>query len=494
MTPTWRGWLIVGATALPAIAGAILLLARALDTSGASGVSAADDPLPPAIYARQLCSFANDDAQSALIQGADGGLSVVVGDKTWWLFGDTLFLAQSGKQIEQNSIAWSDSLRPDGCPLLHYYAPSGIALPFLPKDGSLTVWPVGAWAVSDHSFDFYTAYVYGSGPYAYSIGEVGLAQLDTTTMQVTVLARKLWDADSGFRDQVINTQPIDLDEAGRLRVVLHTKDSLKLLARVRPDALANAAAYEYWDGSGWTPSTGAAVSLWQPPSASAKTDIQRLATFENGASVAWDAALGKYVAVLNVGPNAIGARTAARLEGPWSEPVRWLDCLTFAESYVPTCYSPFQHPQLSADGHNVLITLTRFKIYDTAMFDVRLGTAIHEYRRGEDAAYARSSPGGGWSDDGIAFYASDAPQPGFVPVYGWRRGDERRFAASDPGGGFDRGDVAFYTPPAPSVDGSLTVYRPVYEWTKGTSHLLSRKSQGLEPDGYTRGGAAFYAP
>src|SRR6185295_135354 len=129
-------------------------------TRGESAVAA--DPVPRAIFTRQLCSFSNDDAKASLIQGSDGGMSVVVGDRTWWLFGDTLFLAESGKQIEQNVIAWSDDAHDDGCPHLHYYTgPNGVAVPFLPKDGSLTAWPSGVRAVDDHTLEFYTAYVYG---------------------------------------------------------------------------------------------------------------------------------------------------------------------------------------------------------------------------------------------------------------------------------------------------------------------------------------------
>lgn len=492
-----RAWLAVVFAAIPAIAGAVLLIARAVEPSASTGgQTITGDAVPRPIFTRQLCSFSNEDAKASLIQGSDGGMSVVVGDKTWWLFGDTLFLAQSGKQIEQNSIAWSDSLRPDGCPRLHYYAPDGVAIPFLPKDGSLTVWPAGAWADSDHSFEFYTAYVYGSGPYAYTIGEVGLARLDTDTMQVTVLSRKLWDSDSGFPDQPIGTQPVDLDDEGRLRIVLHTRNSQKLLARVAPGRMADASAYEYWDGSGWTSTTSAAVSLWLSPGAGATTDVEKLAGFENGASIAWNAALDTYVAIVNAGPNGIGARTADRLEGPWSDAYPLLDCLAFAEPYVPTCYSPYQHPTLaSKDGRAVLVTLTRFRIYDVAAFEIRLGAAVHEYRRDNDAIYSTSDPGPGWSDQGTAFYANDAPLPGFAAVYEWTdAAGERRYSATSPGDGFARGAIAFYAPRAASAPGSLTPYRAVYDWTDGKTHLLSPKPQGLEQYGYKRGDAAFYAP
>ena len=104
------------------------------------------------------------------------------------------------------------------------------------------------------------------------------------------------------------------------------------------------------------------------------------------------------------------------------------------------------------------------------------------------------APGGGWSDQGIAFYASQGPLPGFVPVFRWQRGDESQFAATAPADGFERGDVVFYAAPAASVAGSSVTYRPVFDWRKGASHVLSPKSSEMEQYGYTRGAPAFYAP
>ena len=490
----WARTLLVTLAAVPAIAGAALLAIHVLRPGAATRGAPLDAGPPPAVvYARPLCSFSNEDAKAALVQGADGGESIVIGDKTWWLFGDTLFQAESGKQIEQNSIAWSDSLRPDGCPLLHYYARAGVAIPFLPKDGSLTVWPTGAWPVDDHSFDFYTAYVYGSGPYGYSIDEVGLAHLDTATMQVTVLKRTLWDRDSGFPDNVIGTQPIDLDAEGRLRIVLQTSASTKLLARVRPAALADTSAYEYWDGQAWSPSPANAAPLW--PQAHSDDPVQKLASFENGASIAWNEALHKYVALTNIGYSAIGARTADRLEGPWSDAQPWLDCLAFAEPRVPTCYSPLQHPSLATNGgRTILATLTRMATYDVAAFELTLATPIHEYHDGDSVIYGDGSQRAG-SDKGVAFDASSDPLPGFVPVYRWRRGAETQYAVAAPADGFAReSDAAFYAAPSAAVFGSETKYRRVYDWSNGKSHLLSPLTRGLDQYGYTQGAIAFYVP
>ncbi len=489
-------WAVLGLAAAAALSGGILLLAREIRSSSSTtlGESLPVGAAPAVIYARELCSLSNEDAQAAYVQGADGGLSVVVGDKTWWLFGDTLFDGASGKQIEQNSIAWSQELRPDGCPRLHYYAPDGVAIPFIRKDGSLTVWPSGAWAIDDHTLDFYTAYVYGSGPYSYEVGEIGLARLDTETMAVTMLSRRLFDADSGFASRVINVQPVEMADDGHLRIILQTVTGAKFLARAPVEQLVDLAAYEYWTGVRWSSSRAEAAPLWEQVAGS--TNLEQLATFENGASFAWNEALHKYVAIMNTGYAEVGARVADRLEGPWSEPQPWLDCLTFAEARVPTCYSPLQHPQLSPDGGRTLITtLTRMDLYQAIVHELTLGTAIHEYRREDAFRYAAESPGEGWTDEGVAFYASSSQLPGFAPVYRWFGDEGSVYALSSPGAGWTQDETAvFFAPGAATVEGSLTRYRPVYDWHKDEAHVVSQLTSGLEQYGYARGDVIFYAP
>ena len=324
-----------------------------------------------AVSGELVCSFQNGNAETAMIRGADGGESVVVGHRTYWLFGDTLLLPQSGREIQPNAIGWSALDQPGSCPHVSYFSQDGAAAPFIEKDGALTVWAAGAIPVDDYAFDVYTAYVYGSGPYAYWIGEVGVAQVDAKTMGTRILARRLWDASSGLEDQIIGAGAVDIDATGYLRVVLQTRQGDHLLARVPRAAMAESTAYEYWTGHDWSGERGAAAPMWRHP----KPDdlVSRLASFDDGTSVAYNTYLNKYVAVLNVGFDQIGARTADRLEGPWSSPTVLLDCSAYSLPAVPMCYSPFQHPQLASDGgRTITITFTRMGTYDTVMYQATL--------------------------------------------------------------------------------------------------------------------------
>jgi hypothetical protein len=443
------------------------------------------------VAARLVCSFANDDAAAAFVDGADGGQTVVIGDRTYWLFGDTLFAGESGKQIEANTIAWSDARDGGGCPDLAYHARDGVAVPFIEKDGSLTVWPSGVIANADGTFDAFTVYIYGSGPWAYWTGEVGVVRVDPATMRVDVLARRLFHGDSGFRSQIIAAQPVDEDAGGRLRVVLQAQDGEKLLARVPRGDIQHAEAYEYWDGASWSADPAAAAPMW--PVSNPSDPIGALAAFEGSAHVSWSDAFDAYVALTNAGHAAIGARFADRLEGPWSQAVPWLDCAAIAQPRVPVCYAPTLHPQFSHDG-SLFVTFTRFGEYDVVAYELTPGAPVHEYRDGDAIEYGFAPPDDGWQDLGVAFYASRSPAQGLTSIYRWNRDREVAFAAASPGDGFMRGDTAFYAPTAPAPFDAPVHLRPVYAWSDGSAHALSTMASGLERYGFESGDIAFYAP
>ena len=169
----------------------------------------------------------------------------------------------------------------------------------------------------------------------------------------------------------MSATPVDVSD-GYLRVVIETKLGDHLLARVRPDAMADASAYEYWDGQAWQREASRARPMW--PHEHATDALRKLATFDSGESIAYNAYLRKYTAVVNVGVNAIGARVADRIEGPWSAPVTWIDCTKISQPALPSCYSPSQHAELTTDGgRGIFLTFTRMGTYDVMAYRVELG-------------------------------------------------------------------------------------------------------------------------
>jgi hypothetical protein len=316
-------------------------------------------------------------------------------------------------------------------------------------------------------------------------------------MRVTTTARSLFDADSGFRSQIIAVQPVDEDGDGRLRVVLQAEDGQKLLARVPHTGIHQFDAYEYWEGARWTDDPGAAAALWD--STHSDDPVAALAAFEGSTQVTWSDTFDAYVAVMNAGHAAIGVRFAGRLEGPWSDIVEWLDCSAIAEPRVPVCYAATLHPQFSDDG-SIFVTLTRFGEYDVVAYELTPGAPVHEYRAGDTIAYGFEPPEGDWEDLGVAFSASPTPAEGLAPIYRWHRDGELAFSATSPGDGFTRDEAIFYAPLAPPLAASNAAspvrLRPVYAWTEagpqGRAHLLSTVDANLEWYGFEREEIAFY--
>jgi hypothetical protein len=342
----------------------------------------------------------------------------------------------------------------------------------------------------------YIAYVYGSGPYNYTIDEIGVGRFDTDTQQTTILNRRLWDNTSTLPSHIIGAAPVEVADDAQLRVVLQGLDGPKYLTRVSLDEIADPAAYEFWSGDDWADAPTAAAPLWNADEP--ETNLERLTAFEGGASIAWNDAVGAYVAMMNTGFDSAGVRTAPALEGPWSEPQPWFSCLDFARPRVPACYSPLQHAQLAQhDGSVLFATVSALEPYETHVVAATIGDAIHEFRRGDDVIYATSISSDEWEDQGVAFYASWEEREGFIAVREWTSGEERRFATASPGEGWTEGGAAFYAAPAETIPGSLLRYRPVYDWASVTSdntHVLSLLPAGLEQYGYTRGEIMFYAP
>ena len=254
-------------------------------------------------------------------------------------------------------------------------------------------------------------------------------------------------------------------------------DRVRVLGRRTLDSVAGTAAQPLWD-------------VPEPAD-----PVEKLAAFENGASIAWNEALHKYVALVNTSFAPIGARTADRLEGPWSDAQPWLDCLTFAQMRVPDVLQPVaaRRAGRTTAAAASSSTVSSLEPYATAAFELRPGVAIHEWRGAQDAvAYAAASPGSGWSDQGIAFYASATPSTASPPIYRWQRGDESRYAAASPGDGFERGEWRSTR--------RLRRRRIVGDVSAGVrlaqGHVAPAVAEGagLEQYGYTRGEPAFYAP
>lgn len=178
--------------------------------------------------------------------------------------------------------------------------------------------------------------------------------------------------------------------------------------------------------------------------------------------------------------------TAETPWGPWSAPIPWLDCRAFVGDLYPYCYSGQLHPVLARDGEAVVyLTFSSQEPYDLALLELYPGIPIHGWRdNAGNLQYSSSSPGEGYADTGIAFYALDRPAPGLVPVYEQPSASGYVYALRPA----DQDDQpAFYVHPA-SPPGLLSV-KPVYRWYRDGREALDPHPR----QGWTQGAVAFHA-
>lgn len=427
---------------------------------------------------RVVCSLVNADAAASRISGQDGGLSVEVDGTSYWFFADTLYAG--GAFMISNDIAVSTDADASDCVSMTHKSTATEAVPLLaalPEE--LGAWPNGVVASSPGTAHFYIS-SHREGPWLYIRG-IGLGRVDTATLNATRVHDLMFDA-ADFGDDPIGVPGIVVQD-DTAYLYIHTTPGRVLLARAPLAGIEDKAAYEYWDSGAWSQDSHAAAALWTQPEF-------------NGVSVRWSDVLGKWIAIYTGDlTRKIRVRTADALTGPWSHEYQWFDCARYVSPWsFPMCYSPIFHPQYDRDGGRTMtVALSSTDPYHVALHEVRLGAAIWQWRGlAGEVRYEASDPGGGWTREGIAFYASDVAIPGYAAVRRWTNvSGQYAYAAYAPGFGWTDGGVAFWTPARKSPPGANLDFDPVYRWDRGAERVYS-PMPGLEALGYARGPAAWY--
>ena len=445
---------------------------------------------PVLVGARVVCSLADENRATASIKEFDGGSSVLADGRSYWVFGDAWLQSGGGRYVFANALV-AESADDDAsdCVSLSFKTSDSLPEPLFPlREGETTAWPDGAVAVEPGRVDFYFASVERTSPSEWHVESVGVGQFDTESMNGQRLVEDLWDASSGFGD-VVNGARSPVLQSDDVFVFLHTTGNRHLLARVPADSMASASAYSYWDGVGWSRFPADAKALWPEPTTGLPT--------HDGLSVRYNSFLGKWLALYNRDLSTISARVSDRLTGSWSNELELLDCKNvFASAVWPFCYYAEQHWESERDGgRTVYVTVSTAPPYDVYLLELRLGAAIHQWRDGAGGViYSPVRPGDEYTDEGVCFYASDTPVPGFFTVRLWETEEgERVYSSQRPGPAFTARQVAFFAPAYSQVPNSMVRYAPVYRWDRNRSYLYSAASDGLERLGYVRGPVAFYA-
>jgi hypothetical protein len=443
---------------------ALVFIAACDGSSGASEAPAEPAGAPLIVSARVVCRLVADNLQARSIQatGTDGTQSAVAADGTqYWFFGDTIRTIASGRQdVVPAAIATTRDTNASDCLDLKFKSENGSVAPMIPPGDETTAWPDGVLPLDNGAILFYMVKAVRTSPFYWYVGSVGLGRLNPGSLTGTRLTEVIWDERSGFPSRVVGVRsPIRQDDD--VFVYIKTEDGANFVGRAPLASMELASAYTYWDGATWTDEPARAAPMWPPP--------ESLFPADNGVQVTWEPRIGAWLALYNDEMARIAVRTAPDPWGPWSEPVRWLDCQPLVGEEYPYCYTGELHRHLSTESDDrVYMTFASQEPYDVALLELRIGVPIYEWQSGDEYRYAAASPGRGWARGDTALhglasppagdsggfrsigdgaYLAAAPSPGLpsAPVYAWARDGVTRYTA-DALEGWQRGAVAGYTP------------------------------------------------
>jgi hypothetical protein len=443
------------------------------------------------------------------IAGQDSGTSIKIDGTVYWPFGDTR-LADGA--IIPNMLGMSADKDASDCIDLAPRLIDGRPVPLLQHDKSseISVWPYGLEETSPGEVDFYYISVEAGQPDGWHALGVGVASLDmaTLTAQRDLDGALVWPEGTPWPTTTFTHQ-------GYVYVVLKTIvdfwTSDVRLARVPMDSVASPSSYEYWDaGSNGEPGRWV-TGLWDEETGTWDAAMNELHPLwaqgghHNGAEIEYNDFLGRWLAVYSSEFfTSVSVRAADEPTGPWDAAETTLvNCGSFHPPAVThfQCYSGTQHPAYTADGgRTIYISYANSDVYNVFLHEIRLAARMTQWSDGSGRAMylpQGSVAPEGFAADGVAFYASDIPVPGFAPIHRWEheQSGQARYSstAPEPETDYDDVGVAFYAPLDAATTGDLnTPYVPVYRWEREGSERYS--SLDLSRAGYARQEIAFYAP
>lgn len=455
---------------------------------------------------RLVCSMAGPQQESAGIAGKDGSHSVAVDGVVFWNFGDTK-LERGG--LIPNSLSWSADTNAADCITLVPKGAQGRAASLLPgADTELTVWPLGMEATSQDTVHFFYASIVGDGLDRWEAAGVGLASFDTETL----IARRAFGGALPWPAGLPQPKRTVVDGDYVYILLGESEDegwqSRVLLGRVPISQVEELAAYEYWQPAEGL-RRGAWVSgLWNDNTGTWGIDFEQIGSLwlqpggENGIEVAYNEYLDRWIAIYATGfMTSISLRSSPALTGAWDGPETTLiDCPAFHASAPEEflCYSGAQQEVYERDGgRTIYASYSNGDDYEVFLHEIRFAAPVYEWQgRQDQSVYVVSevSPPGDLAPMGTAFYASDIPVPGFVPIHRWIGPDgmDVRYGPIAPNAGYRDLGVDFYAPADEVAAAEANaLYEPVYRWVKGSVSRYSPLNLAL--DGYVRMEEAFYA-
>ncbi len=428
---------------------------------------------------RLVCSLAGGQQEIAGIQGQDGSHSVAVDGIVYWNFGDTVLA--NGAMIP-NNIAWSADTDAADCISLVPKSAGKRAASLLSKAGSeLTVWPGGMEATSPGTVHFFYASIVGTGLDDWRVAGVGLASFDTKTLT----SERAFDGELPW--PVGLPQPIrTIADGGYVYVLLGTAQENwstdTILARVPSDEIESLGAYEYWQPPAGADAGHWVAGLWDPDRGAWQPALNQIDALwsqpglHNGVQVSYNEFLDSWLAVYSAGfMSSISVRSAPELTGPWDGPEATLiDCQAHhpPPSDSLLCYTGAQQDAYTEDGgRTIYVSYSNGDDYNIYLHEIRFASPVVEWtdRLGRTVYVPAGTEGPAeFHEEAPAFYASDIPVNGFLPIHRWV--DEMtgavRYGALAPGESYQDLGIDFYAPvEQATAEAANALYAPVYRWS-----------------------------
>lgn len=363
------------------LASTALVAALALSACAPSGPPGVDpDPDKPFVLAgvsdvAEVATLtgpgAMNDTVSVGVAGTDLGSMVDVGDRTYFLFGDTFgerdpdsFGGQGG-MWRSNAAAWTTDRDPsDGIRFDGWIADGiGLAKPLIEGDhdgndagGEITKIPTYGFAVGEAIYVAYMSVRHW--------GDAGMWDANYSALIVSRDKGETWTPVEGVRwpgdSNFVQVAAVTVNDGGTDYVYLWGIPAGRFggvqLMRVRAttQAVEDPTAYEYFAGA------DGASPRWSPRATDARTVLDGTI---GELSVMRSDYLGRWIMTYSDAGNAV-IREGLTPWGPWGDPI----VLVPADAH-PGLYAPYLNPRYTADGgRRIYFTLSFWGPYNVSWF------------------------------------------------------------------------------------------------------------------------------
>lgn len=321
-----------------------------------------------------------NDTETAAVAGTDLGSMVNVGDRTYFIFGDTFgerdpeSIGGQGGNWRSNVSAWTTDSDPSDGITFDGWAPSddlGWAMPLVEGEhdandgtGEVTKIPTYGFAVGETLYIQYMSVKFWGEPGAWDANYAGLARSTDQGETWTPLESPRWPGDSNF----IQVAVAEVQDAGTPYLYFWSIPSGRFgnveLMRVPAtvEAVEDADAYSYFAGVG-----ADGTPEWSAEMTDAATVLEGTI---GELSVMWSTYLDRWIMTYSDAGNAY-IREGITPWGPWGDAIE----VARASEY-PGLYSPYLNPRYVADGgRKIYFTMSLWGPYNVFWFSVDLEKA-----------------------------------------------------------------------------------------------------------------------